>query len=150
MNNRQIKFKFWDKDNKEWISGSEIEFQENGEPFDLYEKNIIYLQFTGLLDKNGKEIYEGDILLLPDEYTESILDYGQGPIEPCNHISEIVFNIKEGAFGVKITDKANFIKNGFNSFSKLLYDMGNEYLNKECLIIGNIFENFELLNKKDD
>ena len=67
MSNRIIKFKFWDKDNKEWVLGSEIEFQENGEPFDLYEKNIIYLQFTGLLDKNGKEIYEGDILLLEDK-----------------------------------------------------------------------------------
>lgn len=51
---REIKFRAWDKDRM--VKG-----------FELFEDNSAYrgaipMQFTGLLDKNGKEIYEGDLL----------------------------------------------------------------------------------------
>lgn len=51
---REIKFRAWDKDRM--VKG-----------FELFEDNSAYrgaipMQFTGLLDKNGKEIYEGDIV----------------------------------------------------------------------------------------
>lgn len=72
MPNREIKFKFWDLDAKKWIAPSEIEFCSDpdsvntnyyiGVPFNLYGKNVEYCQFAGLTDKDGKEIYEGDIV----------------------------------------------------------------------------------------
>lgn len=55
---RKIKFKFWDKDNKEMsevcLLGDDLRW--------LHSDMHVPLQYTGLLDKNGKEIYEGDIL----------------------------------------------------------------------------------------
>lgn len=60
----EIKFRAWDKGH-----------QKMSQPFDLFESddylsdgplkflnNVEVMQFTGLLDKNGKEIYEGDML----------------------------------------------------------------------------------------
>ena len=60
--NREIKFRAWD--GKDYMS----------KPFTIYDvqlsrigftKEAILMQYTGLKDKNGKEIYEGDILKSP-------------------------------------------------------------------------------------
>lgn len=72
MNNREIKFRVWNNKTKQWIHGPGHEVNLFGEMILLggfmhgvrvEELNdCVVLQYTGLKDKNNKEIYEGDVL----------------------------------------------------------------------------------------
>jgi hypothetical protein len=61
--NRQIKFRVWDTEAQTWVE-NQWEFGPNfiNSIFDCEPDKLVFQQFTGLTDKNGKEIYEGDIL----------------------------------------------------------------------------------------
>ncbi len=125
MNDRTIKFRVYNKATKSWVHGPGDECNLFGEYILFGEfmsgvsleglNDCVALQFTGLLDKNGKEIYEGDILKV-----------GQ-------YLSEIFF--REGSFAIWI-DKSAWLE-----LSQL------SQRGSDSLIIGNIFDNPELLTK---
>jgi hypothetical protein len=114
---RAIKFRAWDKENKSmthcWdikhIPQTVIAYLGHDSPIEL-------MQFTGLLDKNGKEIYEGDII----EYDQQWWSSGDGKLKEV-----VTFN----------SDAS------YAHFSAGDWTVEPE----EVEIIGNIYENPELI-----
>ena len=131
---REIKFRGFSKTftENEWFNGDLIHYDEN--TFYIMEQNyrswdIPYSgievhkesigQYTGLKDKDGKEIYEGDIL-----------EFSKGGIMYVEWDDDFKIFV--------LTDPRINLKNG---------SIGNWYVEK-TKIIGNIFENKELLKIK--
>lgn len=147
------KFRAWRKDGKEMGKVGRIIFDLDGSisnvhfkgeflNFDFTMNNVILMQSTGLKDKNGKEIFEGDILKFNDEWADYCHEgYIDGVIEGINYV-EVVRGEACFEFGkTKLPESALFaIENEHFKFKDFIKDEGREFE-----IIGNIYENPELL-----
>jgi len=118
--NREIKFRAWDKEKKEFVYLSQSgDFGLIGDglqfSIDLCDELFIIDQFTGLKDKNGVEIYEGDIIRTREDYV--------GDYFYKHEIHQVIFD--DGCFCCELANLTDEF-----------------YL---CEIIGNIHENPDLL-----
>lgn len=100
-----------------WIDDEDFEAGEW-----IVNNDLNLMQSTGLFDKNGKEIFEGDIVQFEDYYIETDLPY----------INKGIVEWSQGGF--TITERASVIMEDL---------LDGEFL--DVTIIGNIYENPELL-----
>ena len=139
---REIKFRAWSKSGKFWINlnGFDIVFIEcelKGSVYCVYEQGVIesypiedveLMQYTGLKDKNGKEIYEGDMLNRISYPPDKSGNYDSVPSFRKDNMIQVGFN--DGCFTGDGAHLWRFISDG----AKTDYE-----------IIGNIHENPELI-----
>ena len=137
---REILFRGKRVDNGEWIQGDIVQFPVHGvvriveqEPSykDAEVDSDTVGQYTGLTDKNGRKIFEGDIIHL--EYSQVFF----GGVYFGEYTAEVSY--KEGCF---ITD-------GINNGGEIETPLSG-FNNDEVEIIGNIHDNPELLGGESD
>jgi uncharacterized phage protein (TIGR01671 family) len=119
---REIKFRAWDTENEKIIN-SYAHISKSGQFYTAWTSNdrdreYIPMQFTGLKDKNGVEIYEGDIV--------------KANINNVVSIGKVVYIDDWAMFQTEFT----------------IGNIGRYNCYEADEVIGNIYENPELLDKK--
>ena len=101
------------------------------------KEDVLLMQFTGIYDKNGKEIYEGNIIEISDSM---MLQFRNTIIEGYKNFG-IIF------YGGNFVLRPWLDECYYNTFRNNSWRLGNIY-SQDMKIIGNIYENPELLERE--
>lgn len=149
---REILFRGKSKDNGVWVEGyycgkvnktifSPAEDSAQIVDKDLYWHEVIpetVGQYTGLTDKNGKKIFEGDIIkayFRPQNFKN--LPYAIGSVIFENGTFKVVVHVSKNSIEYKVFEKEDIIA----------YSIEHNFLGRGYVleVIGNIYDNPELL-----
>ena len=154
----RFKFRFWDKETQTMQKIPMVELRHRITLDKIFaDDRVIFMQCTGLKDKNGNLIYEGDIIVIPNQYPfycykneedkEQDLNETNGEIRGesiLNYIGivENIFNCWQYVYHC-VNPARRGMSEGINN---ILNDCGfDEDENSIYEIIGNIYENPELI-----
>lgn len=133
---KEIKFRAWDVENNKMIQNY-AHVSKYGQFYTAWtstdsEREYIPMQYTGLQDRTGRNIYEGDIVIASKMpyYWEFVKSVNKGLVVYNNHTAS--YRIKMDNYHSSTIGESDTVK--FNPVSK--YE-----------VIGNIYENPELLDK---
>ena len=137
---REIKFRAWDDNHRQMyvpkigLDGRVIVCYRGVELEATCDDPL--MQYTGLKDKNGVEIYEGDVV-----------EVGMGRIEPTALQVEWGGTWRYAAFGLHGKRKNRGDDNWETEYS---WDVLNPETASACRVIGNIYENPELMEDNNE
>ncbi|WP_032798765.1 YopX family protein [Lacticaseibacillus paracasei] len=129
----------WDIDGRIWVTADD---GKNG--IELIDEEAHLMQYAGLNDKNGREIYEGDLF----EHRFGYIVFDDPPHDEMGTECGVVV-LEDGQFGVKIPGLGVY-----NLYDLLLREGHLDNMPKDDLFVmkisGNIYENPELLEGKHE
>ena len=127
---REIKFRAWSKETEKMMQWADICRFKNFNKL-LTLTHVEVMQFTGLHDKNGKEIYEGDVV--------EVSGVGQSKSNLYYEViwKDCAFLLKDCAFHLKYWGPLSRLPEAAQKLS-FSYE-----------VVGNIYQNPELITLKD-
>ncbi|WP_025194022.1 YopX family protein [Enterococcus faecalis] len=131
------KFRAWDKNTNDMVDVKTIDLEKDGSIGCIVDYNginldvsaCVLMQSTGLKDKNGDEIFEGDILKIIEVTNEGISEY----------ITDVIWEDCSFVFKSEGVDYYDTFLGAFSG------DPNTTYPLFELLVIGNVWDNPELL-----